>query len=279
MSTSAASTRFGAWFLCAALLSMVAMSCLGAAVCPPTPSPRIPVSPTSGAVETRLLRSSPEGADGTAAHGAANLSVHIGASRTVTDEGLPELFNATVTGSGPLTYVWNFGDNQTSSVAHPTHTYLIAGAMMVRLHLFGPNGTNATDSLAITVELPMALAGPTFPPTGAAGSSLSFTAFISGGLPPYTYYWQLGDHNISHELNTTHAYTHPGTYLAELWVNDSAGSQATFSEFVLIPYPSTGGGNGTAPQTSDWAYVGIAGGVVIVLVAIALFLARPPKTT
>ena len=61
-------------------------------------------------------------------------------------------FKDATTGTGPLTYSWNFGDGQsTSTMASPSHTYNKAGDYFVTLIVSGPCGADTlTDRITIT---------------------------------------------------------------------------------------------------------------------------------
>lgn len=54
-----------------------------------------------------------------------------------------------------------------------------------------------------------------------------FSAEISGGFPPYSYQWDLGDGATSTEGNPRHAYTKDGTYTVSLTVTDDRGNSLT----------------------------------------------------
>ena len=68
---------------------------------------------------------------------------------------------ATATGTGPLTYAWNFGDGGTATALNPTHTYQSAGTFTAQLTVTDALGIPATSTLTATVN-------PTTPtnPTG-----------------------------------------------------------------------------------------------------------------
>lgn len=55
--------------------------------------------------------------------------------------------------SGAPTYTWDFGDNSTPSTEPaPIHVYQKAGEYTVTLKAIAPDGTQASDDIAITVE-------------------------------------------------------------------------------------------------------------------------------
>lgn len=59
-----------------------------------------------------------------------------------------------LSGGGPTTgWLWNFGDGQTSTLQHPTHTYSARGNYTVSLTASGPGGSNKkTVAGAVTVR-------------------------------------------------------------------------------------------------------------------------------
>ncbi|MEE8419703.1 MAG: DUF4349 domain-containing protein [Dehalococcoidales bacterium] len=54
-----------------------------------------------------------------------------------------------------------------------------------------------------------------------------FSAEITGGFPPYSYQWDLGDGTTSTEGNPRHAYTKDGTYSVSLTVTDDRANRLT----------------------------------------------------
>ena len=57
-----------------------------------------------------------------------------------------------------------------------------------------------------------------------AGFSVSFTSTVSGGTPPYTYYWDFGDGGSSIQANPSHTYVTYGDFNIRLTVTDSTSS-------------------------------------------------------
>jgi PKD repeat protein len=124
-------------------------------------------------------------------------------------------FTGTVTGPGPLTYSWTFGDGVTSSLANPFHTYAQPGVYWVCLVATGYCGP---DTLCDSVHV---VCPPLTAAIGSAGNFpvIQFTDLSIGS--PYAWAWDYGDGNTSTLQNPTHAYPSPGTYQVCLTVTDS----------------------------------------------------------
>jgi Tol biopolymer transport system component/PKD repeat protein/pimeloyl-ACP methyl ester carboxylesterase len=53
---------------------------------------------------------------------------------------------------GVTSWLWEFGDGQTSTAQNPVHTYAAAGDYTVRLTVYAPGGVSASQELAVTVR-------------------------------------------------------------------------------------------------------------------------------
>ncbi len=70
---------------------------------------------------------------------------------------------ATATGTGPLTYAWNFGDSTTASgMLNPTHTYQTAGTYTAQLTVTDELGIPAVSTVTVTVSASPVLFHDTF---------------------------------------------------------------------------------------------------------------------
>lgn len=84
---------------------------------------------------------------------------------------------------------------------------------------------------------------------------VEYMSAVTGGCPPYTYNWDLGDGATSTEQNPRHTYENPGKYTASVTATDAKGNTAigSFAVTADCPPPSaTPSGNpasGTAPFT------------------------------
>src|SRR5262249_50394256 len=66
------------------------------------------------------------------------------------------------------------------------------------------------------------------------GSSITFTATVTGGTSPYSYSWSFGDTTTGTGNPASHTYTAPGNYTVTLVVFDANNATATASRLVII---------------------------------------------
>lgn len=131
-----------------------------------------------------------------------------------------------------LTHAWQFGDGATSTLADPSHAYLVAGTYNAIHTVTDPDGATSSVSVAVTVTAPpegngLPVASFTASPTtGVAPLSVNFDASAStdpeGGL--LTYAWSYGDGTPDGTgVSATHVFSAVGTFTATLRVTDEAG--------------------------------------------------------
>ena len=92
-------------------------------------------------------------------------------SALTTNAGSPVTFSqATATGTGPLTYAWNFGDGTTATATgtlNPSHTYQNPGTFTAQLTVTDALGIPAMSTVTVTVNpttptLPSPIAGTNY---------------------------------------------------------------------------------------------------------------------
>jgi len=167
---------------------------------------------------------------------------------------------ATGCGVGTATYSWNFGDGSPAGTGVTTsHTYNSNGVYTVILTVTDSAGNVGYGSVIITVGLAGQVnavikitpdpASGTEPFTVGLDASESTTSVSGATIVKYT--WDFNDetydpgsspeiHNETPPVSvTTHTYSHDGTYLVQLTVEDSAGNigYAFKSIIVLNPEP------------------------------------------
>ncbi len=154
---------------------------------------------------------------------------------TATLNGLMANFDNTSTNAD--TYLWDFGDGNTSSEANPEHTYTDCGTYTVTL-----TSTNLCGTASSTETLTF---GNGIPTAGITATLNGLTAnFNNTSTNADTYLWDFGDGNTSIEANPEHTYTDCGTYTVTLTSTNLCGT-ASSTETV-----SLGNGNPTAGITA-----------------------------
>jgi len=135
--------------------------------------------------------------------------------------------------SGNITsYLWNFGDGTTSTLANPTHVYTANGLYYACLTIFGPS---CQDSYCDSVWVGVQPCYNYFSYTNQ-GLSYSFMGYAYNGTPPYTYYWNFGDGTTATGSYVTHTYAQAGNYYANLTTTDANGCTYTSSQLVSSFY-------------------------------------------
>jgi PKD repeat protein len=131
-------------------------------------------------------------------------------------------FTDTSTG-GVSSWWWDFGDGTTSTVQHPTHTYMAAGSYTVSLIVTGEGDSNSnTQSNDIIVSPSPPIASfRTSLITGPAPLTVVFTDTSMGDVT--SWWWDFGDGTTSTVQHPTHTYMAAGTYTVSLTVTGAGG--------------------------------------------------------
>ena len=99
---------------------------------------------------------------------------------------------------------------------------------------------------------------------GAAPLTVNFTASESGGLPPFSYAWDLGNGQVVDNATAGTVFTAAGLYFPSVRVMDANGASAVahFSVDVIVPLQLTALAsplNGTAPLTVQFSSIATGG--------------------
>lgn len=134
---------------------------------------------------------------------------------------LPVAFSDRSAGT-PSSWLWSFGDGETSAARSPSHTYTRPGRYTVTLTVsnnLGSNKKTVTDYI-MTGSAPVS-AFTAVPQAGDAPLEVQFQDLSTG--QPSSWAWNFGDGGTSAEQNPTHVYGKPGTYTVSLTTGNLYG--------------------------------------------------------
>lgn len=132
-----------------------------------------------------------------------------------------------------LTFVWDFGDGNSSTEANPTHLYGAAGSYTVVLTATNNLGSDVATAVVEIMAAPQASFTATTPV--ALGTATVFTNTSSGGA--LTFQWDFGDSTISTSPNPTHTYAAEGDYTVTLTAVNVVGSDVTTAVVSIVAAP------------------------------------------
>ena len=166
---------------------------------------------------------------------------------------------STISSGAIQSWLWNFGDGNTSTSQNPTHTYATTGTYTVTLSITTAVCGTQTITHSIVITCPSCTAPITTTAVSCfGGNNGTATTTPSGGVPPYTIVW-------SPSPGSGQGTTNIGSLTAQTWyvtVTDGNSCVATSSGIVTQPSAlhSTatsvavscyGGNNGTATVSSS----------------------------
>lgn len=148
----------------------------------------------------------------------------------------PATINFTNTSTGPptLSYLWDFGDGNTSTLQNPSHIYTNNGSYIATLVTFSTAGCQ--DTLRSN---PIVIGGITTDFNYPASICVNETAtFTNASTPvPVRGSWKFGDGATAPTINSAHVYTNPGTYNVTLYNTYSNCVDSITHQIAINPRP------------------------------------------
>ncbi|MFN5323585.1 MAG: PKD domain-containing protein [Bacteroidota bacterium] len=162
----------------------------------------------------------------------------------------PFVTSFTDTSSNAVSWFWDFGDGNTSTLQNPTHIYANPGTYNVSLTITTSNGCSYTTVQNFAANFQPLYADPN-------GTILSLNpptlAFQANSIGATAWTWIFGDGDTSYVQDPTHVYpANGGPYDLTLVIYNNGCSDTLFFPAVVggssgtCP-PSAGNGNGTNP--------------------------------
>ena len=152
----------------------------------------------------------------------------------------PKLIAFSGTNLGSVSgYLWNFGDNTTSTLATPGKIYATPGTYTVTLTITRPGGAQLVISKAAWIKV-FGKPVPAFTTSVLPNANpctptrtVKFTNTTIGGTNN-TYLWDFGDGSNSTLQSPNHAYTASGTFNVQLLVTSPNGCQDILNTSVTV---------------------------------------------
>ncbi len=167
-------------------------------------------------------------------------TVSVATSLVETDVGVPVSFTATVAdGVAPHAFTWSFGDGGTSAEALPSHAYATPGTYTVDVEITDVFAANASAMTTVLVNpRPAISAVAAAPAITDVGYPVRLEASGAGGTGGLAWTWTFGDGAAAAGAAPSHTYATAGSFLAQVWANDSLGVVAYANLSVLVvPLP------------------------------------------
>lgn len=136
---------------------------------------------------------------------------------------------------GAVTYLWNFGDGNTSTQANPTHTYAVSGSYMVTLAVFNADCSHSKQlQVVVDNRTTKLLISDT---VLCRNNNIRFSLdTLNTSITPSNYHWNVG---VGASITTgspflDYAYTQSGTYLTYVVIQYTNGCIDTLRNNVDI---------------------------------------------
>lgn len=177
-----------------------------------------------------------------------------------------ETITFTNTSSGNISsFLWNFGNAQTSTNTSPTQVYSAEGTYPVSLQSVGTNGCiSSTSKNVVIYSKPLTNFSIDLPPFSCAGTPSQFNDLT----PTMTdsnvasWLWNFGDSNntTATSKNPTHTYPAAGNYNVSLAVTSNFGCSASVQKSIsILPSPVASFSNGLACLNQNVQFVNTSG--------------------
>ena len=134
------------------------------------------------------------------------------------------------------TYLWNFGDGNTSTEKNPPHTYVSSGIYTVNFTVTEISNNNATLSKPYYIHVADTLNATDFSGIPKCGLRPLSVQFIDGTVLPHDQWeWNFGDNGTSNLSDPLHIYNGEGSWSVSLHIwNNSGGPQSIISKTDYI---------------------------------------------
>jgi PKD repeat protein len=162
----------------------------------------------------------------------------------------------------PTSWLWNFGDGQTSTEQNPVHTYASAGTYTVSMNATNIGGSDTTTQTEYIHAAVAPIANFT---VNAVSGSTPFAATFTdlSTNEPTSWLWNFGDGQTSTEQNPVHTYVTAGTYTVSLNTTNAGGSNtATQANYITATRRSSSSGSSSGSSSTYVSKVNVSESII-----------------
>lgn len=138
--------------------------------------------------------------------------------------------------TGGTSWLWDFGDNTTSTLQSPAHLYTQTGTFLVTLIVYEPGNCNPSDTIYQEIILDGSnLAEFVFSNNNPCNYRVVFNSTTPGAD---FWFWDFGDSSSGSTLqNTVHDFPGPGVYTVMLIAGNASCSDTIYQQVILQEGP------------------------------------------
>jgi uncharacterized repeat protein (TIGR01451 family) len=139
------------------------------------------------------------------------------------------------TSQDATSYLWDWGDGFTTTLAQPQHTYADPGTYTVDLTAANRCGSDhATAAITVVLFLEAGFERAAFV---CVGNPVDFSNTTTGTLP-ITYLWDFADGITSTLTHPSHTYDTSGNYVVTLLASNAVTSDTAAGLVIVLPTPT-----------------------------------------
>jgi len=191
---------------------------------------------TPGVYSVSLTAINEAGEDTYSVTGYIEVLAEPSAEFTYTTAGLTVTFNSS--NSQADTWLWNFGDGQTSFLPNPVHTYAASGTYTVTLTVTTDCGANTISQQVTVLGLPAAGIASDVQ-SGCPPLVVQFQSTSGGNPTSYAWVFEGGNPATSTQANPVVTYNTPGTFDVQLTVTNNIGNDMLLLPDYITVFPPT----------------------------------------
>ncbi|MBI2271487.1 MAG: PKD domain-containing protein [Bacteroidetes bacterium] len=149
---------------------------------------------------------------------------------------------------GASGWLWDFGDNTSSILQSPQHTYTQPGVYVVTLTVKTANGCDMVISKFKTIEVSSIAAGFTYSLPACSNYTVPFTDTTANAV---SWLWDFGDGTTGNQKQPLHTFSGSGVYSVSLKVETAAGCSGHVIKGNSIVLPDCAGNLGNLSGILD----------------------------